>query len=715
MNFKKGLRIITLWLALMLLITAGYNMFQSRSAPEVPAMAVSDLIQNIQKNKIKSVSIMGREALVDTRESKQYKVLLAYDRIIEPYLIEHKVRFEYVSHPPTPFAVSFFLWLVGLLLPIVLFFGVWYLFMRYMQGGGGNRAMGFGRTRAKMLDPQEQTVTFEDVAGVESAKDDLKEIVDFLKQPEKFKEIGGSIPKGVLLVGPPGTGKTLLAKAISGEAGVPFFSLSGSDFVELFVGVGASRVRDLFSQAKQHAPCIIFIDEIDAVGRQRGVGLGGGNDEREQTLNQLLVEMDGFGSSTDIIIIAATNRADVLDAALLRPGRFDRQVVVDLPSLRGRADILKVHLKKVKVGSDVDVQAIAKGTSGFSGADLANLVNESALRAARLGQKKVRAQDFEESRDKIIMGPERTSLAMTDEEKRLVAYHEAGHALTAYHCSHSDPIHKATIIPRGSALGMVVRLPETDRVSVGKQRLLDDLAVAMAGRVAEEMILGPEHVTTGASSDFQFATGMAFRMVREWGMSASMGLVNYAVYDRHDPWGKSADLSDAGRQHVEAEVKALVDSACTRVRSLLSQHRDQLDLLAATLLEHETLSGDEIRTLLQTGELIKSVEPQDVQADAEVSENAHPEASEAIDVQGADTAQGDPEKAPHVAATGSFEADVDDKESGDAESDHGNPKDAERGAVESRAIQSKEEASKGQASKNQEDQIKASKNESSEE
>jgi len=479
---------------------------------------------------------------------------------------------------------------------------VWIFFMRQMQSTGG-KAMGFGKSRARLLTEKTGRVTFEDVAGIDEAKQELEEIVEFLKDPQKFQRLGGKIPKGCLLVGPPGTGKTLLARAIAGEANVPFFTISGSDFVEMFVGVGASRVRDMFEQGKKNAPCIIFIDEIDAVGRHRGAGLGGGNDEREQTLNQLLVEMDGFESNEGVILIAATNRPDVLDPALLRPGRFDRQVVVPNPDVAGREKIVRVHMRKVPLAPDVEPRVIARGTPGFSGADLANLVNEAALLAARAGKRVVTMYEFEAAKDKVMMGAERRSMVMTDEEKKLTAYHEAGHAVVALHEEESDPIHKATIIPRGRALGMVMRLPEGDRISISKAKLKADLAVAMGGRIAEELIFGKEKVTTGASSDIKMATDMARRMVTEWGMSDKLGPLSYGENDQEVFLGHSVtthkNVSESTSKSIDEEIRLIVESGYDRARQTLTNFNDELHIVAKGLLEFETLSGDEIRQLLR--------------------------------------------------------------------------------------------------------------------
>jgi cell division protease FtsH len=483
------------------------------------------------------------------------------------------------------------------LLPILILVGVWIFFMRQMQGGGRG-AMSFGKSKAKLLTENKNKVTFDDVAGVDEAKEELSEIVDFLKDPGKFQKLGGKIPKGALLVGPPGTGKTLLARAIAGEAGVPFFSISGSDFVEMFVGVGASRVRDMFEQAKKNAPCIIFIDEIDAVGRHRGAGLGGGNDEREQTLNQLLVEMDGFESNEGIILVAATNRPDVLDPALLRPGRFDRQIVVSNPDIVGRETILRVHMRNIPLSSDVDVKTIARGTPGFSGADLANLVNESALMAARRNRRMVTMRDFEDAKDKVMMGAERKSMVMTEDEKRMTAYHEGGHALVAITVSHTDPVHKATIIPRGRALGMVMQLPERDKLSMSYEQMTSRLAILMGGRVAEELIFGKEKVTSGASSDIEQATRLARMMVTRWGYSDALGVVSYGenqdeVFLGHSV-ARTQNISEQTAQTIDIEVRNLVQGGFTEARRILTERLPDLHSVAKALLEYETLSGDEI-------------------------------------------------------------------------------------------------------------------------
>jgi cell division protease FtsH len=502
---------------------------------------------------------------------------------------------------------SFWLILLYQSLPFLLILGISFFIMRQMQKNSGSGAMGFGKSRARMLTEKHGRVTFEDVAGIDEAREELEEIVEFLKDPGKFARLGGKIPKGALLVGPPGTGKTLLARAIAGEAGVPFFTISGSDFVEMFVGVGASRVRDMFEQAKKSAPCIVFIDEIDAVGRHRGAGLGNGNDEREQTLNQLLVEMDGFEANEGIIIIAATNRPDVLDPALLRPGRFDRQVVVPRPDIDGREKILGVHMKKVPLAPDVDPRVIARGTPGFSGADLANLVNEAALLAARKGKRLVAAQEFEEAKDKVLMGTERKSMVMTEDEKRMTAYHEAGHAIVALNEPASDPIHKATIIPRGRALGMVMRLPERDNYSYHRDKMYANLAVAMGGRVAEELIFGYDKVSSGAASDIQYATGLARDMVTRWGLSDALGPLQYADAEEEVFLGYSVNrqrnMSNETAQLIDKEIRRIVEGGYDRAKTLLNEHREELETLAKALLEYETLSGDEIKTVLDGGSI----------------------------------------------------------------------------------------------------------------
>jgi cell division protease FtsH len=602
MNFSKNL---VLWVIIAVLLVALFNMFQSSSTPHGAApLAYSDFLTEVENGRVADVTIQGESITGHGVDNHAFSTYMPPDNSIVPKLRQANVRIT--AQPRSEESQTF--WSIVLSwAPMLMFLGVWIFFMRQMQSTGG-KAMGFGKSRARMLSEKTGRVTFEDVAGIDEAKQELEEIVDFLKDPQKFQRLGGKIPKGVLLIGPPGTGKTLLARAIAGEANVPFFTISGSDFVEMFVGVGASRVRDMFEQGKKNAPCIIFIDEIDAVGRHRGAGLGGGNDEREQTLNQLLVEMDGFESNEGVILIAATNRPDVLDPALLRPGRFDRQVVVPNPDVAGRDKILRVHMKKVPLGPDVEPRTIARGTPGFSGADLANLVNEAALLAARNGKRVVTMHELEAAKDKVMMGTERRSMVMTDEEKRLTAYHEAGHAVVAIHEVESDPIHKATIIPRGRALGMVMRLPEGDRISTSKAKLMADLAVAMGGRLAEELIFGADKITTGASSDIKMATDIARRMVTEWGMSAKLGPLAYGENDQEVFLGHSVtthkNVSEATAQTIDEEVRGVVESAHTRARQTLTDHLDELHLLAKGLLEYETLSGDEIRQLI-AGEPIR--------------------------------------------------------------------------------------------------------------
>src|SRR3954449_1062695 len=562
------------------------------------AIAYSDFLNRVDAGSVKEVSI-GKEMItgkLNTGES--FKT----NTISDPALAE-RLRAKGVEFTGQPDAQTS-VWLILLYqsLPFLLILGIAFFVMRQMQKNAGSGAMGFGRSKAKLLTEKHGRVTFDDVAGIDEAREELQEIVEFLKDPTRFARLGGKIPKGALLVGPPGTGKTLLARAIAGEAGVPFFTISGSDFVEMFVGVGASRVRDMFDQAKKSAPCIVFIDEIDAVGRHRGAGLGNGNDEREQTLNQLLVEMDGFEANEGIIIIAATNRPDVLDPALLRPGRFDRQVVVPRPDIDGREQILAVHMKKVPLAPDVDPRVIARGTPGFSGADLANLVNEAALLAARRGKRLVAMKEFEEAKDKVMMGTERKSMIMTEDEKRMTAYHEAGHAVVALHEPASDPIHKATIIPRGRALGMVMRLPERDSYSYHRDKMYANLAVSMGGRVAEEVVFGYDKVSSGASSDISYATSLARDMVTRWGMSDALGPLQYAEADEEVFLGYSVNrqrnMSDETARAIDKEIRRIVDQGYDRAKHVLKEHREELETLAKALLEYETLSGDEITKLL---------------------------------------------------------------------------------------------------------------------
>ncbi len=600
-DFAKN---VALWVAIALVFAGLYSVFQDTSTAS-DQVTYSEFWSNVQEGRVSNVVIEGGVISGELVNSQTFSTLKPSDSSITDTLLEKGVRVS--AQKPDEGLPTFF----GILLswfPMLLLIGVWIFFMRQMQGKGGGGAMSFGKSKARLLTEKSERVTFEDVAGIDEAKTELEEIVEYLKDPHKFQRLGGKIPKGALLVGPPGTGKTLVARAVAGEANVPFFTISGSDFVEMFVGVGASRVRDMFEQGKKNAPCIIFIDEIDAVGRHRGAGLGGGNDEREQTLNQLLVEMDGFEASEGVILLAATNRPDVLDPALLRPGRFDRQVTVPNPDVTGREKILKVHMKKVPLDDDVEPAVIARGTPGFSGADLANLVNEAALLAARQDLKLVNMSCFEEAKDKVMMGAERKSMVMTDKEKSLTAYHEAGHAVVALHEEESDPIHKATIIPRGRALGMVMRLPERDRISVSYDKLMADLAVAMGGRVAEEMIFGAGKVTTGASSDIQSATSIARRMVTEWGMSDKLGPLRYGSPESEEVFlghsvTQSKEISDKTAQTVDEEVRRIVDAGYKRAEEVLTKHKDELEKLAQALLEYETLSGDEIQQLIDGKEL----------------------------------------------------------------------------------------------------------------
>ncbi len=604
-NFGRNL---ALWVIVALLLVALFNLFQPSGSGQRGAqqVAYSDFLNEVGAGHVRDVVIQGRTVSGQLTDGRTFQTYTPEDPSLVSKLTEKGVRV--VARPEESEVNPLFHYLLSWF-PMLLLIGVWVFFMRQMQSGGG-RAMGFGKSRARLLTEKQGRVTFEDVAGIDEAKGELEEIVEFLRDPQKFQRLGGKIPKGVLLVGPPGTGKTLLARAIAGEANVPFFTISGSDFVEMFVGVGASRVRDMFEQGKKNAPCIIFIDEIDAVGRHRGAGLGGGNDEREQTLNQMLVEMDGFESNEGVILIAATNRPDVLDPALLRPGRFDRQVVVPNPDVQGREKILRVHMRKVPLAADVDPKVIARGTPGFSGADLANLVNEAALLAARTGRRTVGMHEFEQAKDKVLMGAERRSLVMSEDEKRMTAYHEAGHALVALHLPECDPVHKATIIPRGRALGLVMSLPEGDRYSKHKSKLLSELAMAMGGRVAEELIFGPDKVSNGAAGDIKMATDQARRMVTEWGMSDKLGMIAYGENSQEVFLGhsvtQSKNISEATAQQIDAEIRRIIDEAYARAKQILSENIDELHLLAKGLLEHETLSGDEIRQVIRGEPVVRN-------------------------------------------------------------------------------------------------------------
>jgi cell division protease FtsH len=562
-------------------------------------ISFSQLLTEVDQNHVRDVVIQGPEIHGTFTNGSSFQTYAPNDPTLVQRLYNGKVS---ITAKPPGDNVPWFVSLLVSWLPFIALIGVWIFLSRQMQGGAG-KAMGFGKSRAKMLTEAHGRVTFEDVAGVDEAKQDLQEIVEFLRDPGKYQRLGGRIPRGVLLVGPPGTGKTLIARAVAGEANVPFFTISGSDFVEMFVGVGASRVRDMFEQAKKNAPCIIFIDEIDAVGRHRGAGLGGGNDEREQTLNQLLVEMDGFEANEGVILIAATNRPDVLDPALLRPGRFDRQVVVPNPDVVGREQILKVHVRKVPLAPDINLKTIARGTPGFSGADLMNLVNEAALTAARRNKRMVTQAEFEEAKDKVMMGAERRTLIMTEEEKRLTAYHEAGHALVSVSMPASTPIHKATIIPRGRALGMVQSLPERDQISQSFEQLIAMLAMSMGGRVAEELVFGREKVTSGAASDIEQATRLARMMVTRWGLSEELGTVSYGENQDEVFLGMSVsrtqNASEATVQKIDSEIRRLVEEGYNQATRILTEKRADLEALAKGLLEYETLTGDEIQDLLK--------------------------------------------------------------------------------------------------------------------
>ena len=601
-NFGRNL---ALWVIIALLLVVLFSLFQpggirgSSNTTNVTQMAYSEFLNSVKQGNVKDVVIQDRNVSGDLKDGRAFQTYTPDDPSLVQTLTAKNVEIvakpaDADSNPLLHYLLSWF--------PMLLFVGVWIFFLRQMQSGGG-RAMGFGKSRARLLTEKQGRVTFEDVAGIEEAKTELAEVVEFLKDPQKFQRLGGKIPKGVLLVGPPGTGKTLLARAIAGEANVPFFTISGSDFVEMFVGVGASRVRDMFEQGKKNAPCIIFIDEIDAVGRHRGAGLGGGNDEREQTLNQLLVEMDGFESNEGVILIAATNRPDVLDTALLRPGRFDRQVVVPNPDVNGRERILRVHMRKVPLAADVDPKTIARGTPGFSGADLANLVNEGALLAARRGKRVVAMSEFEDAKDKVMMGAERRSLVMSDDEKKMTAYHEAGHALCAMLEPECDPVHKATIIPRGRALGLVMSLPEGDRYSKSKSKLLGELTMAMGGRAAEEIIFGADKVSNGAAGDIKMATDQSRRMITEWGMSDKLGMIAYGDNGQELFLGHSVtqhkNVSEVTAREIDSEIKSIIDAAYSKARSMLSDHISALHAIARALLEFETLTGDEIRGVLR--------------------------------------------------------------------------------------------------------------------
>jgi len=588
---------IAIWLVVALVLMTVFNQFNSRQTPASPSqLDYSQFLEEVKQGHITKVTIEGRTLKATTADGSRITSYAPSDLWMVSDLLKNGVKIEAKPEEEPSFLMNIFVsWF-----PMILLIGVWIFFMRQMQGGGKGGAFSFGKSKARLLDENKERVTFADVAGCDEAKEEVSELVDFLRDPTKFQNLGGRIPRGVLLVGSPGTGKTLLAKAIAGEAKVPFFSISGSDFVEMFVGVGAARVRDMFEQAKKHSPCIVFIDEIDAVGRQRGAGLGGGNDEREQTLNALLVEMDGFEGASGVIVIAATNRPDVLDPALLRPGRFDRQVVVPLPDIRGREQILMVHMRKVPVASDVKADILARGTPGMSGADLANLVNEAALFAARRNKRFVDMEDFESAKDKIMMGAERRSMVMPEEERKNTAYHESGHAVVARLLPKTDPVHKVTIIPRGRALGLTMQLPAEDRYSMDKERILSTIAVLFGGRIAEEIFM--HQMTTGASNDFERATDMARKMVTQWGMSEALGTMVYAENEGEVFLGRSVtthkNISEATMQQVDAEIRRIIDQQYGLARRLIEENSDKLETMAKALLEWETIDADQVNDIM---------------------------------------------------------------------------------------------------------------------
>jgi cell division protease FtsH len=585
------------WVVVGLVLFTVFKQFDDRNlASGATPIPYSEFLNEVQSQRIREAVIEDRTIVATTTEGRKIRATVTpLDRGLIGDLIDNNVKFDVRQPDPPSFLQQVFIsWF-----PMLLLIGVWIFFMRQMQGGGKGGAFSFGKSKARMLDEHANAVTFADVAGCDEAKEEVQELVDFLRDPSKFQKLGGRIPRGVLMVGPPGTGKTLLARAIAGEAKVPFFTISGSDFVEMFVGVGASRVRDMFENAKKHAPCIIFIDEIDAVGRHRGAGMGGGNDEREQTLNQLLVEMDGFEANSGVIVIAATNRADVLDKALLRPGRFDRQVMVGLPDIRGREQILYVHMRKVPIAPDVKADVLARGTPGFSGADLANLVNEAALFAARRNKRVVDMQDFEDAKDKIIMGPERKSAVMREEERRNTAYHESGHAVVAKLLPKADPVHKVTIMPRGYALGLTWQLPEHDRVNMYKDKMLEEIAILFGGRIAEEIFMHQQ--STGASNDFERATKLARAMVTRFGMSEALGTMVYEDTEQDSMFGKmgSRSVSEATQQKVDAEIRRILDEQYALARRLIEENRDKLEMMAKCLLEWETLDADQVNDIME--------------------------------------------------------------------------------------------------------------------
>ncbi|WP_375606530.1 MULTISPECIES: ATP-dependent zinc metalloprotease FtsH [unclassified Bartonella] len=707
---NSNYRSLLIWGVIALILIVSFSFFNGDSQRSGGGeVSYSEFLQKVENNELKSVTIQGQKLTGKTIEHRTISTYAPRDPGLIQKLESKNVNVKAI---PESSGNSIFLNLLFSLLPVIIIVGAWVFFMRQMQNGSRG-AMGFGKSKARLLNEAQGRVTFKDVAGVEEAKQDLQEIVEFLREPQKFQRLGGRIPRGVLLVGPPGTGKTLLARSVAGEANVPFFTISGSDFVEMFVGVGASRVRDMFEQAKKNAPCIIFIDEIDAVGRHRGAGLGGGNDEREQTLNQLLVEMDGFEPNESIILIAATNRPDVLDPALLRPGRFDRQVVVPNPDVSGREQILKVHVRNVPLAPNVDLKILARGTPGFSGADLMNLVNEAALMAASRNKRVVTMQEFEDAKDKVMMGAERRSTAMTQEEKELTAYHEAGHAIVALNVPVADPVHKATIVPRGRALGMVMQLPEGDRYSMSYRWMISRLAIMMGGRVAEELKFGKENITSGASSDIEQATKLARAMITRWGFSDLLGNVAYGdnqdeVFLGHSV-ARTQNVSEETARMIDMEVRKLIDDAYKNATEILKTKRKEWFALAQGLLEYETLTGAEIN------EVIAGKPPSRTQKD----ENAAPRGSSVpktgtVRVETAGAEEKDAETAPKIAT---HKVETDKLEEGKAEGAVGKKtaksSDVEPKELQSKKVQSDETEKKAQSTKGTTKSVNRSKSKSS--